>query len=216
MNKYFQDPNYRKLLMKIYNKYKMIDRINSYLFTHYEDNTSIINEYYDSIVELCNQYEKDLTSPEFLDSLVHTFSKSKIMCPIQCILKIASFCNRDMDRIEIVKYLLEKFSVEVLETKGNKNLNMKFKDENIRIKYIQLFCYPKFESLIKNLTPSCYSLDFCDAMLRELILSTTKTNQMIQENEKLQEKVKFLELQIRYMPGGIGYQESKKHFESCL
>ena len=216
MEKYLQDTNFRKLLQNIYNKYKIYERSNSYPFTHYEDNTYIIKEYYHSIDELCNLYEKDLATQEFLDSLVHTFAKSKIMSPVQCILKIASLCNRDIDRLEIVRYVLSKFSVEELESKAINNLNLKFKDDNFFIKYIQLFCYPKFTRLVNTITTSFHFLDSRDTLVRELILSTTKTNQMIEENQKLREKIQLLNLEINYMPGGEGYQESKKHFESCL
>jgi hypothetical protein len=39
--------------------------------------------------------------------------------------------------------------------------------------------------------------------------------QVEKENEELKEKMKTLELQIRYMPDGEGYEEAKDSFE-CL
>jgi len=34
--------------------------------------------------------------------------------------------------------------------------------------------------------------------------------------EHLKQQIEFLELQIKYQPGGSGYQETKKHFESLV
>jgi hypothetical protein len=168
---HFIDGKYKKLISDLMMKHKKV--YHSYNFVNYEDNTGLVYEYYQLIQAFADHYEKELSNVDFLNCLTNTFSRTKILSPIEMLLKIASYSKQDHNRLVIMKYVLENFSVGQLQ---DHNLNMQFTNPKMYIQYFQLFSLSKFECLRNNIGAEG------DFLLAEYINTFVKLNQYLEEN----------------------------------
>lgn len=207
MDKYYNDNDFRKLISQIIISHDRI--INSLSFTHYEGNSHLYEKYNSNIESFIQRFKDCLCEKNFLDAIHRGLSKSKRLPSIRFLFNLASFVN-DSEKLIIVQYILETFSVEEL-MKYKSHFHMKFQDSSIEIKYIDLFCESKYQMFHNDL----YLKDG-QQLLHRYLETKMMLKEIEKENVKLKEIIREKELEIKYMPGGEGYMEARKEFEGLI
>jgi hypothetical protein len=127
--------------------------------------------------------------------------------------------DNEKNRYNVIRYLVHKFSIEVIK-EYKSHFKFIFKDPNIYMDYLDLFCDSKYEFLYEQLGKSGRHTN--QLMLEYLHVGRDRNEKrervksLEEENSLLKKKIEDLELQMKYMPGGEGYEEAKKHFETLV
>jgi len=164
-----------------------------------------LNEY---LKKLASKY--NLVTEELLDSISKPLLKSGSIHPIDFMLRFGNFVN-DSNRILIIKYLFSKFGTEMKKYQ-NEILDYVYRFKNSSIN--------EFIECIDVLTENDLDLNkinlLCDKvniLIRRYQHNYKKMRDLERENKSMKDKIKELELQIQFMPGGDGYLEAKENFE---
>lgn len=214
MENNYNDNDFRILMAQIIISHDKI--INSLSFTHYDGNSDLYEKYNSNIKSFIGRFKDCLCEKDFLDKLDIGLSKSKRLPSIKFLFDLVSFTN-DSEKLIIVQYILERFSIDEL-MKYKSQFHMKFQDPSTEMKYIDLFCDSKYQMLHNVLHVKDEG-----KLLHTYLEMRTRMKELEKENMRLKEKVGNLEevvrekeLEIKYMPGGEGYMEAKKEFEDSI
>lgn len=203
-NPYYTNQEWRNWitqLVQIYTKWKTEEQ-NAHKF--YEGVSDVKDRFVEKLQLFIKNYQESLLDQDFLDALTTGLSKSKTLTPIAFLFEIVYLSEKDIDRIKLVEYILSRFSVDEIK---NFDLDIDWKDKMNGLTYIHLFCKKDFEILWKQ-------IKFEDQRFLETYLQMkTMFDEIKIENQTLKQKIGNLENEIKYMPGGLGYQEAKENFE---
>jgi len=116
----------------------------------------------------------------------------------------------------IVRYIFEKFNAKEIE-KYSYFLYMREKipsSEKIWFDYVKLLYDYKYDTIRLFHQDYDPNTGRTKILLQNYFCQCEKINLLEEENYHMKKKIDEMELHIKYMPGGEGYLETKKHFES--
>lgn len=211
------DETFKKLLTEVLIAYDKMTK--SLSFVHYDDDTYIINKFHEKMDTFVTHFDSRLSEDNFLDIIVESLEKAKSRVDITCplfLMKMAMDIDNEKNRYNVIRYLVRKFPIEVIK-QYKSHFKFIFKDPNIYMDYLDLFCDSKYEFLYDQLGKSGrhttqLMLEYLN-VARDRNEKKERVKDLEEENILLKRKIEEMELQMKYMPGGEGYQEAKKHFE---
>jgi hypothetical protein len=214
------DETFKKLLREVLLAYEKMTK--SLSFVHYDDDVYIINKFHQAMNVFVTHFDNRLSEDDFLDTIVECLEKAKkridITCPLFFI-KMVMDIDNEKNRYNVIRYLVHKFPLEQIK-EYKSHFKFIFKDPNIYMDYLDLFCDSKYEFLYEQLGKSGRHTN--QLMLEYLNVARDRNEKREQvksleeENSLLKKKVEEMELKMKYMPEGEGYYEAKKHFETLL
>jgi hypothetical protein len=215
MEKYYSDDKFRKIYSRLVKVIKTIH--NDFILYHHTDSTITFKKY---MKEFTSEYKNDLYLDDFLTAICKPLENCGYPNSINFLIWIAREGNIENDqKIKIFKYIYETYPDQIIENQ-NEIINGICNVYGIgnKLECIALFCDDKYNWLHNLFSKKGYDgevlynkfIDKC----RRLKLVEKENEVMKNENMDLRKKIEDLELQIRYMPYGVGYLEAKEHFES--
>jgi hypothetical protein len=216
MERYHNDKKFRDIYTRVITMLEKINNSSKFLNYDYDPNPDTLMKY---MKEFMTEYKNDLCLDDFLEAISKPLEKREYPKPINFLTYILGCNISSYQKAEIIKYIYKVYSDQINEYQKEiiRGLDMVFNEEK-RIECIELFSDEKYNCLHKVLAQKqvlgeVLYYKFIDKC-RRLKLVEKENEEMKNENMDLRKKIEDLELQIKYMPHGVGYLEAKEHFDS--
>lgn len=158
-------------------------------------------------------FKYNCVTEELLNSISNALLKSGSIHTIDFMLRFGNFV-KDVDRLVIVKYLFSKFGTEMKKYQ-NELLDYLYRFNNSSTnEFIE--CIDVFTENNLDLNKINLICDRINILIRRYQKSFLKMRDLERENKSMKDRIKELELQIQYMPGGDGYLEAKENFKKLI
>lgn len=208
MEKYYNDKYFREMITKLVSKYGQYKTSLSF----YEDSNYIFNKYCELIFEFVSRFNDELYFEDFLDAITKTLTKSKTLPSIELILSLCKYTS-EKNILCIFRYVVKTFPEEINKHKlVFKDILKSIEKSTLWLECIEILSDTKYkeiqdEIILENESNTTH-------LFNRYLERYKSMKSFKKENDELKERLKLLELQIKYMPYGDGYYETKEHFES--
>lgn len=202
----YKDQDFRKYMNDILYIHKSMTR--SLSFTHYDHDSQLIEKFHETIRQFVKHFEIKVSDNDFLDAIVKVVDKIGQQMGIETplfLIKIALEVENETKRYNIIRYMIHKIPIDQLK-EYKTYFRFTFQDPKIYLDYLDLFCDLKYEFLYEEV--SKWGRHVSDVTLAYINVRRDK--------RVLEKKIEDLQLQLKYMPGGEGYEEAKKEFEDLV
>ena len=202
MDKYLEDHHFRTSISNLADSYKKTKQSHLHTF-------DTIYDFKEYTLNFARKYINDLLNPDFLNAIKYSLNGSKLLSACRLILNIAEEMD-ELTKLKLIEFIVHNFDSHEIE-KCKSLFQFNFFNYEIWIQYIDLLANKNF-NFIKHENNSNLQRH-ARKLIYSYIDKTNIANQFKSDIEMLKEKVESLELQIDYMPGGEGYNQTKAHFE---
>lgn len=200
---------FKKIVGNIIQSYNKIKTSQS--FVHYDHDQDLIEKYIENIKKFIHKFDK-IICEDGLDFIVNQLSKKNLITPSEFIFELGKYAD-DKYKLEITKCIVKHFP-DKLTLDNTRDILNSISSSKIWVECIEILCYYYPDDQFKgcNKPFNTYLLPKYIERYKQVNKLEEKNKELEQENCDLKEYIKQLELHIRYMPQGEGYQEAYENF----
>ena len=202
---------FKKLLSNIIQTYKRIQHSHIQSFLHYEDDSYLTEQYIEYMKNFMDKFG-NIICEDGLNFIVDRLSRKNIISPSIFIFELGKYAP-DNYKLEIVRCIVKHFP-DKLDKDNTRDILNSISSSKIWIECIEILCYYYQDDQFKgcNKPFNTYLLPKYIERYKHVNKLEEKNKELVEENYELKEQIKQLELHIRYMPHGEGYQEAYENF----
>jgi hypothetical protein len=202
IEKIINNDEFKKLISNIIQTYNKIQHSQS--FVHYDHDYSLIEQYIEYMKNFTDKFGK-IICEDGLDFIIEILSRKKYILPSTFIFEIGKY-SPDDHKLEIVRCIVKHFP-DKLDKYNTKKILDTIISSQIFIECAEILC--NYDS--NNIFCNC-NRTYNNLLFDKYIERYKQVNKLEKENYELKEQIKQLELHIRFMPHGEGYQEAYENF----